>query len=173
MLLIRDAELNDLPEMLAIYNEAVRNLTATFDLQELTMEERRAWFDQHKGKFPFIVAVIDGEVAGYSCLSQFNGKPAYSRTTELSIYISSKHRGHGIGSALMNEMIQKAEETGVHTMISLISGGNLASIKLHEKFGFKCAGCLKEVGFKFGKWQDVFYYQRMISQEKSFMTDND
>lgn len=165
MLTIRDAVYDDLPGMMAIYNEAIRNLNATFDLEEKTLEERQKWFEAHGGRYPLIVAELNGEVAGYCCLSPFNPKPAYDNTAELSVYISSNHRGNGIGTALMRDILQRAEQIHFHSLISIIAEGNTASVKLHEKFGFSCVGHLREVGWKFGRWHDVFYYQYMFKNQ--------
>lgn len=162
MIQIRDAVINDLPELLEIYNDAVRNLTATFDLKEHSLEQRKVWFHHHGGRFPLIVAILDGNVVGYSCLSAYRDKPAYSKSTELSIYISEKYRGKGIGTSLMKEIIERAKQLGFHTMIGGITGGNEASVKLHEKFGFSFVGRFSEVGFKFGEWQHVDFYQLML-----------
>lgn len=162
MIQIRDAVLDDLPDMLEIYNDAIRNLNATFDLAEQTLAERKTWFDKYGGKYPLVVAVMNDCVVGYCCLNPFRDKPAYSRSTELSVYISSKHRGYGIGSSLMTEILQRATQLGYHTVIGGITGGNAVSIRLHEKFGFEYIGCFKQVGFKFGEWQDVHFYQRMM-----------
>lgn len=162
MVQVRLAALNDLPAILEIYNYAIRNLTATFDLEEQTIEQRRDWFDQHVGKYPLIVAEINGEVVGYSSLSPFREKEAYSQTAELSIYISPNHQGHGIGKKLMEEILKLAGENHYHVIIAGITGGNEASIHLHKRFGFEYIGCFKEVGFKFGEWQDVDFYQLLI-----------
>jgi phosphinothricin acetyltransferase len=162
LLYVRDAIPSDLPSMLDIYNDAIINLTATFDVVEQTLAERMIWFESHGGKYPLLTAELDGEVVGYACLSRFREKPAYDKSTELSIYISSKHRGHGIGTALMQEILQRAVELGYHTVIGGITGGNEVSIKLHKKFGFELAGCFKEVGSKFGQWLDVHFYQLML-----------
>jgi L-amino acid N-acyltransferase YncA len=164
MLHIRDAVLNDLPAMLEIYNDAIRNLTATFDLEEQNLAERKNWFEKFGGKYPLIVAEMNGEVVGYSSLSKFREKPAYSHSTELSVYISSIHRGRGVGSALMKEILHRAAKLSYHTVIGGIVGGNEVSVKLHEKFGFEYVGCFKEVGFKFGEWQDVHFYQLIFPQ---------
>ncbi|KQL51036.1 GNAT family acetyltransferase [Heyndrickxia shackletonii] len=162
MLHIRDAAVTDLAAMLEIYNEAIRNLSATFDLVEQTIEQRMVWYKEHSGKYPFIVAEMDGKVVGYSCLSKFRDKEAYSQTTELSIYLSSDCRGKGVGSVLMQEILIRAAKDGYHTIISGITGGNEASVKLHEKFGFEFVGCFKEVGYKFNEWQDVHFYQLIL-----------
>lgn len=161
-MLIREAVLEDLPAMLAIYNDAIRNTTATFDLEEQTLEERAHWFHKYGGAYPLIVAEVNGQVAGYSSLSLFREKPAYSRTTELSIYIAEAYRGRGIGNALMTAILERARQLGYHAVIGGITGGNDISIKMHEKFGFELVGSFREVGFKFGSWQDVLFYQLLL-----------
>jgi len=161
-MLIRLAKIEDLKELLEIYNYAIKNLTATFDLVEQNLEERKPWFDSHRGKYPLLVAEVDGEIAGYCSLSSFKDKQAYEKTGELSIYLSPRFFGRGIGKALMKEIIQKARELNYHSIISVITDGNEISVKLHEKFGFKHAGCLKEAGYKFDKWIDVHYYQLIL-----------
>lgn len=166
MIKIRNAALEDVPQLLNIYNEAVRSSTATFDLEEQTLDERLAWFETFGDKYPLIVAETDQEVIGYCCLSPFNKKPAYQHTVELSIYLSSPHRGTGIGSMLMQEIIKRARRLQFHSIISLITSGNEASIKLHQKFGFQFAGKLREVGYKFGEWLDVDYYQLLIKESE-------
>jgi len=129
------------------------------------LDERKTWFKKYGSKYPLIVAELNGQVVGYSCLNPFREKAAYCLTTELSIYISKEHRGKGIGTSLMEEILKRATKIGFHVVISGITGGNQASVKLHEKFGFEFAGCLKEVGFKFGEWQDVHFYQLMIEPQ--------
>ncbi len=162
---MRDAVLDDLPAILEIYNDAVLNLTATFDLEEQTLEQRTLWFQKYGGIYPLIVAELEGEVVGYTCLSTFREKPAYNRTAELSIYLSSKHRGLGLGKMLMEEIITRAKDLGYHTLIGGITSGNEASVKLHERFGFELAGVFKEVGYKFDTWQDVHFYQLILKDK--------
>jgi L-amino acid N-acyltransferase len=165
MIHIREAAINDLPAMLDIYNDAIKNLTATFDLEEQSLEQRKYWFEKYGGNYPLIVAEIQGEIAGYSGLSPYNEKAAYQHTTELSVYLSQKHRGKGIGTSLLHEILHRARDLQYHSIIAGITHGNEASVKLHEKFGFELAGRLREVGFKFGQWQDVCYYQLMLQSK--------
>jgi L-amino acid N-acyltransferase YncA len=159
---IRDAQETDVPAILAIYNHAIRTSTATFDLKEHTLEQRLEWFSHYGGNYPLIVAVVDGKVAGYSCLSLFRTKPAYAKTAEISVYIDEKYQGRGIGKALMKEILERAQTLHYHTIIAGITAGNEVSVKLHEKFGFTLAGHFKEVGYKFGAWQDVLFYQLLL-----------
>lgn len=161
-MIIREAVIEDLPAMLDIYNEAVRNTTATFDLEELTLEEREVWFHKYGGSHPLIVAEVDGQVAGYSSLSLFREKKAYESTTELSIYISKAFRGRGIGKAMMTAILERAKELGYHVVIGGITAGNDVSVNLHKQFGFEFIGSFREVGRKFGSWQDVLFYQLIL-----------
>ncbi|PPA70696.1 GNAT family N-acetyltransferase [Jeotgalibacillus proteolyticus] len=163
MVNIRNAVSTDLPEMAKIYNQAIRETAATFDLREQTLEERQQWFDKYGENHPLIVAEINGEVAGYSSLSPFRDKEAYSRTTELSIYISPSFQGKGVGKSLMKEILSRAESLGHHVVIGGITGGNAVSVRLHEQFGFTFVGCFKEVGYKFDQWQDVHFYQLVLT----------
>ncbi|QRG68413.1 GNAT family N-acetyltransferase [Brevibacillus choshinensis] len=165
MVSIRDAQISDLPAMLAIYNHAVNTLVATFDLEEQTLEQREVWFHKHGGRYPLIVAEDGDEVIGYCCLSAFREKPAYGNTAELSIYIAENQRGKSVGSALMRDIQKRTRELGFHVVISGITGGNEASVRLHEKFGFTLVGKLREVGYKFGEWHDVHYYEWMVGEE--------
>ncbi len=162
MVRIRDAVEADLPSMMEIYNEAIRNSTVTFDTEEKTLEDKMRWFRKFGERYPLIVAELDGKVVGYCGLKSFREKDAYRSTTELSIYINKNYRGNKIGSLLMKEIIERAIRLGYHTIISGISGGNEASFKLHEKFGFECVGRFREVGFKFNDWRDVYFYQRIL-----------
>lgn len=159
MLTFRDAIIEDLPAMLHIYNDAILNLTATFDLVEQTIEDRKPWFDHHGGKYPLIVAELEGVIVGYCSLSSFREKEAYDKTAEISVYISTSHQGCGIGSSLMKEILQRAAELNFHTVIAGITTGNEGSVKLHQKFGFEFIGRFREVGYKFDEWQSVDFYQ--------------
>lgn len=163
---IRSAQVSDLPKLLEIYNEAVRNTTATFDLEEQTLEQRRAWYSHYSKSHPLLVAEHLNEVVGYSCLSRYRAKPAYDHTVESSVYIGASHWGKGIGTALMQHLLQKASELGHHVVVAGITDGNDASVRLHERLGFQYVGCFREVGFKFGAWQDVHFYQCFLPRPR-------
>lgn len=157
--LIRYARIDDLPSILSIYNEAIRSTTATFDLVDQSFEERQVWFQQFGERYPLLVAECGGEIAGYSCLTPFRSKPAYNRTAEVSVYLDARYRGQGIGKALLRELLKAAAERGFHVLIAAITGGNDTSVRLHTGFGFEQIGVFREVGYKFGQWQDVWFYQ--------------
>lgn len=164
MLHIRDAVASDLPSILNIYNYAVKYLAASFDIEEKSLAERETWFSEHQGKYPLIVAELNGTVVGYCCLTKFRDKAAYSRSSELSIYIEPGHWGEGIGTALMQNLLLRAKKLGYHAIVAGITSDNEVSIRLHKKFGFELVGCFKEVGFKFSRWHDVHFYQLLIDE---------
>ncbi len=164
-IVIREAVEADLTDVLEIYNYAVRETTATFDLQEQTMEQRQEWFRKYGGKHPLLVAELEGRAAGYCCLSTFRAKPAYDRTVELSVYIHPDHWGKGIARALMTNVLRRARELGHHSVVSCITAGNEISVRLHEAFGFRYVGTFRECGWKFDAWQDVMFYELLLQGE--------
>ena len=161
MLIIRDASLKDLSDITEIYNEAILNTVATFDTNIKTLDEQRMWFDNHGSKNPIIVAEKNGFVIGWASLSQWSDRCAYSDTAEISLYVKEKYQGKGIGKKLMESIIIEGKKAGLHAIIARITQGNKLSIYLHELFGFKHIGVMKEVGQKFGKRLDVYLMEKI------------
>ncbi|NLK98596.1 N-acetyltransferase family protein [Defluviitalea saccharophila] len=159
---IRRATPKDIESITKIYNDAISNSTATFDLEEKTLEDRKQWFQEHDDRYPIIVAEYDGTIVGYGCLSSFRPKRAYESSVEHSVYIHKDFRGKGIGSSLLGELIKLASELKYHVMVAVITEGNEDSIRLHKKFNFKYAGALKEIGYKFNQWQSIVFYQLFL-----------
>ena len=163
MVVVRKAKIEDLKSITAIYNYAIRNLTATFDEEEKTWEDRMDWFASHQNEdFPLLVVEDKGEVLGWGSVSPFRPRSAYRFTGETSIYIHNGVHGQGLGTKIMEELINLAEQSDLQTLVAVIADDNEASIKLHAKFGFETAGYLKQVGYKFNNWVDVVIMQRMI-----------
>ncbi|KGQ62378.1 GNAT family N-acetyltransferase [Gallibacterium anatis] len=162
--LIRPAQQQDLPALLAIYNHEILNGVATFDLQPKSLAERQSWFDEHnKNNHPLLVAEQDGEVLGYASLSRYAEKAAYNSTVELSVYIAPSARRQGIASQLMHAVIELAKkDNATHLIVSLITGTNQASISLHQKFGFNKVGTLHQVGYKHQQFLDVHIYELFV-----------
>ncbi|PWK03939.1 GNAT family N-acetyltransferase [Tumebacillus permanentifrigoris] len=162
MVTIREARIEDLPALLAIYNRAVETTTATFDLEVQTYEQREVWFHKYDDQHPLIVAEQEGQIAGYGCLSKFRDKEAYRNSVENSVYIDERFQRQGIGKALLEDLLQRARQLGYHTVIAGITAGNDGSVKLHQAFGFELCGRFRQVGYKFDAWQDVEFYQLML-----------
>jgi phosphinothricin acetyltransferase len=154
--LVRDATEADLPAIRDIYNHAVEHTTAIWNETLVDLENRRDWFRTRKGRgFPVIVAEKDGKVAGYASYGDWRAFDGYRHTVEHSVYVDKDCRGAGIGELLIRALIDKAAEANVHVMIAGIEAENAASIKLHEKLGFRISGTFSEVGTKFGRWLDL------------------
>lgn len=160
----RTAREEDLPALLAIYNYEVEHGVATFDINSKTLEQRRPWLLAHnEANHPLIVAEEDGRAVGYASLSPYREKEAYAATVELSLYIDKDYRRRGIAGKLLEEILSMARQReDIHTVVSVITGGNEASIRLHEKAGFTHCGTIREVGVKFGKRLDIENYQLMV-----------
>lgn len=159
---IRPARDEDVPAITEIYNEAIRNSTATFDIIEKTIEDRHKWLAEHGENYPVIVAVVNGKVAGWGSLSPYAERPGWRFTVENAVYVSPEYQGRGIGRKILEELSHLAETLGYHAIIAQIVEGNEGSLRLHEKCGFKTIGVLKEVGNKFDKWLDVIVMEKLL-----------
>ncbi len=164
MLKIRKATESDISAMLEIYNFEVENGFSTLDLEKRSFEDRSLWFHSHnKNNHPLIVAEKNGGVVGYACLSPFRVKPAYNSTVELSVYVADKHKGCGVGKALMEEILKLArEDERTHLAVSVITSPNTVSISMHEKFGFSFCGRIHGAAFKFDRAVDVLFYELKV-----------
>jgi L-amino acid N-acyltransferase len=158
-LTIRPAYETDLEAILAIYNDAVINTTATFDVEPRSIKHQTAWFAEHIPPYPVIVSEEEGRVTGWASLSPFAERPAYRFAAELSVYVDRDARGRGTGERLLRELMTLGELLGLHTLIGKITEENEASIRLVEKLGFHRTGVLEEVGYKFDRWLNVTIYQ--------------
>ena len=160
---IRSVAPEDATAIAAIYAHHVRHGTASFDtepppvafwIEKVATLAARGW--------PFLVAAVDNEVAGYAYATQFRDRAAYARTCENSIYVHPDWVGRGIGTALINALVNAAAARGFHEMIAVIGGGEPASVALHAKAGFRHAGRMERVGVKFGRVLDTVYMQRSL-----------
>lgn len=157
-----DASFSD--QILAIFNEAILNSTALYDYKPRTAASMALWFEnKRKGGFPVIGAIQEtGELLGFASYGTFRAWPAYKYSVEHSIYVAAPQRGRGIGKRLLEELIKTAQDQQYHALIGGIDSQNAASIRLHERFGFQHAGTLRQVGFKFGRWLDLDFYQLLL-----------
>lgn len=157
--MIRPVTINDAQELLDIYNYYVLNTTANFDIEALTLETFTNKLNQIIKDYPYIIYEENNEILGYAYGSRFRPRRAYDYVAESTVYV--KHTAHGkqIGTKLYLELIRLLKETNLHTVLGVLTIPNDASIRLHEKLGFEQVANLKEVGMKFGKWQNVGIWQ--------------
>lgn len=151
-------------EILDIFNEAILNSTALYDYKPRTIENMVSWFHTKKQNgFP-VIGMINEEnkLVGFASYGTFRAWPAYKYSVEHSVYVHQEYRGQGIAIELMKALINTAQKHDVHTMIGGIDATNGSSIRLHEKLGFTHSGTLPQVGFKFGRWLDLAFYQIVL-----------
>jgi L-amino acid N-acyltransferase len=150
--------------ILDIFNEAIANSTALYDYHPRSMEQMVAWFQvKTENRWP-VIGFEDqhGTLLGFTSYGAFRAWPAYKYSVEHSLYVHASHRGQGIGRALLTEIIQAARANQLHMLVGGIDAANTASIELHKKFGFQHCGTVREAGFKFGRWLDLAFYQRIL-----------
>ncbi len=165
-IVVRDCTEADLPASLAIFNELIPTTTVAWRDDPFTLEWRTEWFarQQERG-FPVLVAVDGAEVTGVASYGDFRNTPhleGYRFTVEHSIHVAGDRRGDGIGRLLMDALVDRARGAGLHVMVGAIDGGNVDSIRFHERMGFVEVARMPETGFKFGRWLDLVLMQRIL-----------
>ena len=163
MINIRHANEDDLPAMLAIYNDIILNTTAVWHNEPHTLEMRKEWFALKKEqKHPVFVAEEDGSLVGFSTIGSFRPWPGYRFTVENSVYVAAGSRGKGIAKLLIPPLIAAAKELNLHAIVAGIEATNDASIGLHKKFGFIEVAHFKEIGYKFDRWMDLKFLELIL-----------
>lgn len=163
-MLIRKARLEDLEDLLGIYNYEFMYGISTLDVHPKTIKEWRRWFDVHNvDNHPLLVAQMDDHAVGYASLSAYREKEAYCSTVELSVYVDVSYRNRGVADALMEAILSMARaDESIHMVVSVITGGNEASVRLHDKYGFTYCGSIHEVGVKLGEYRDIENYELQV-----------
>ncbi|MEK7951318.1 GNAT family N-acetyltransferase [Luteolibacter soli] len=159
--LIDCSEAEHATAILEILNEAILHSTALYDYVPRAPEAMVSWFATKRAHgFPVVGAVdAAGRLLGFASWGTFRAFPAYKYTVEHSVYVHADARGRGLGKALLLELIRRAREAQLHVLVGCIDAANTASIQLHQRLGFTHSGTFPQVGFKFGQWLDVAFYQ--------------
>ena len=163
---IRSAEPRDLAAITRIYAHAVSHGTASFELEPPDEREMtRRYGELRDGGFPFIVADVEGAIAGYAYAGPYRARPAYRFTVEDSIYIDPTMQRRGIGRALLTRLLAETEAGDFQQMIAVIGdSANTPSIALHAAAGFRMVGTFESVGHKFGRWLDSVLMQKALGK---------
>lgn len=161
--IIRDANEDDLPAILAIHNDILLKTTAIWDDEAETLEARQNWFAERRAKdFPVLVAETENQISGFASYGSWRSRCCYKRTVEHTVHVHRDFRGHGIGKGLMLRLLDIATTNGMHVMVGGMTASNETSRELHRKLGFVECGHVKQVGFKFGKWLDLLLMQKIL-----------
>ena len=163
-MIIRHAETSDLPSLVDIRNYYILNSYALFDNRPETVQERLPWFEkyQKQGSHRLLVAVDNGKVLGCAYSSKYRDGEYFSKTVETSIYVAPAMNAKGIGSKLYQELFDIVSREDVHCAVAGIALPNDASVKLHEKCGFKKIGVFAEYALKNGNFISSLWMQRML-----------
>lgn len=164
-MIIRRSERSDVPAMREIFNEVLRNSNSIYREEEVSLEERYCWYDEKiEHGFPLFTALEGERVIGYAGYGTFRAAQGYRKTVELTIYVDSQYRGSGIGSKLMQTIINQAKADGYHVMLGAIDAANQPSIDFHKKFGFTEVARMPEVALKHGTWLTLVFMQLLLAK---------
>jgi L-amino acid N-acyltransferase YncA len=144
------------PDVNLIYKQGIASGNATF---ETTSPDWTVWNQAHRADCRF-VAIMDERIVGWAALSPVSGRCVYAGVAEISVYVHEKHRGFGIGSFLLETVVRESEENGIWTLQTGIFPENIASIRIHEKNGFRTVGIRERLGKMNNKWRDVILLER-------------
>jgi len=163
---IRDATDADVPALTEIYAHHVLHGTGTFEEEPPDAAEMAARLARVRARGqPWLVAEEEGRVLGYAYYAPFRDRSAYRHTAEDAIYVRDDVRGQGVGKALVQALLERAEVAGIRQMFALIGDSeNVGSIGLHVSLGFRQVGLMKSAGVKFGRWLDVVIMQKTLGE---------
>jgi phosphinothricin acetyltransferase len=159
---IRSVELSDCRSIADIYNYYVETTTATFEEIPVTVLEMQNRVNGIQEFFPYLVYEENREILGFAYVDTFHSRSAYRCTLEDTIYLRNGYQGKGIGKALLGTLLDEVRKQDAHAVIAKIALPNEGSTNLHEAFGFRNVGILKEVGRKFDTWVDVGYWELIL-----------
>ena len=156
--MIKIATLNDLPEIVSIYNASIPGRKSTADIETISVEQRLTWFNQHKDNRPLWVMEKNREIAGWLSLQDFYGRCAYRATAEISVYVKPNYHGQGIAQEMLNHTLREAPKLNVSTLVAFIFAHNEPSVQFFKKNGFSQWGFLPEVAELDGLKKNLVIY---------------
>ncbi len=157
--MIRNVKISDAKELCSIYNHYIENTFITFEEVPLSTRDMTKRIKEIGRKYPWIVYVENGRILGYAYANLWRTRRSYRKTLESTVYLHRDAVGKGIGTKLYKALLPMVKKSDCHAVVGGIALPNKGSVALHEKLGFKKVAHFKEVGFKFGKWIDVGYWE--------------
>lgn len=161
--MIRDAQENDAPAIAALYNPYITDALTSFEIDPVSPEVMAGRIRSVQARYPWLVYEADGVIAGYAYATRWKERHAYHHCAECAVYLRAGAGGQGIGTALYRELIRRLPACDVKVAIGCIALPNEASVALHEKLGFRKVGHFPNVGYKFGQWIDIGYWQLTLA----------
>lgn len=160
--MIREVRPDDAAQIAGIYNRYILETTISFETQPLSAEDMRKRIEEISSYFPYLVAENNGKLIGYCYAHPWKERAAYCKTLETTIYLASEAKGKGLGTRLMDRLIDECRNRGYHVLIACITAENEESCRFHERLGFKKVSHFEQVGQKFGRWLDVADYELIL-----------
>jgi len=161
-MLIRSATDADFEAIAALTNHYILGTAVHFGYDPVSAAELRESWLKHRDHFPFLIAELEGEFAGYAKAGTWRDRTAYSWIVETGIYLRPELHGRGVGTALYRVLLETLKEQGFHAAIGGITLPNEASVRLHERVGFVHVGTVKQAGWKFNTWHDAGFWQAVL-----------
>lgn len=160
---VRDAQLDDLPIIVEIYNSTIASRMVTADTEPVTVQSREKWFYEHSSdKRPLWIVEYEGNICGWISFQSFYGRPAYQGTVEVSIYIDEHFRGKGLGKVMLQKAIDACPSLHIKTILGFIFGHNEPSLRLFKRFGFEQWAHLPDVAELDGVERDLIILGKRI-----------
>lgn len=163
VLTLRKAVEEDGATLAAIYAPYVLDTVISFEAVPPTAEEFGGRIANCLPNYPWLVAELDGQAAGYAYAGPHSGRAAYNWSADISVYLAPGHQRRGIGRSLYDALIALLRHQGYHALFAGITLPNEASVAIHSAIGMRRVGIYREVGFKFGQWHDVMWMGMTIS----------
>ena len=171
---IRDARPDDVERLLAIYGYYVENTAVSFEYAVPEKEEFLRRMQKITKRYPYLAAGMGEEILGFAYAGPFIERAAYDWSVELTIYLDPTARGRGLGRKLYEELIGRLKAAGILNLYACIADPETedeyltkASVHFHERLGFKTAGRFHKCGFKFGRWYDMVWMERILGEHRS------
>jgi L-amino acid N-acyltransferase YncA len=158
---VRPARREDAAAIAAIYNEGIRDRTATFETRPRAAGDIEAWFDP---RYPLLVAEVDNRVVGWIAASAYRTRDCYAGVAEFSVYVASDARRSGIAGALMSEFLPALEQAGFWKVLSRIFPANVGSLALCRRYGFEVVGTYRRHAKLDGEWRDCVIVERLLGE---------
>jgi phosphinothricin acetyltransferase len=162
MITLRAATVDDAEAICTIFNQGITDRVATLDTALRTPAERRGWLAERGRRHPVMVAAADAVIVGWGSLNRFNPREAYDHVADVSIYVERGWRGKGVGTQLLDRLIEVAREVGFHKMVLAALASNTAGLALYTRTGFSRVGVYREHGQLDGRWVDVLIMELLL-----------
>ncbi|MEM6573016.1 MAG: arsinothricin resistance N-acetyltransferase ArsN1 family B [Pseudomonadota bacterium] len=168
--MIRDATEADAPSLCEIYNHYIAHSLATFETEPLASGEMARRIAATTADFPWLLGESNERIVGYAYATRWKPRQAYQYTVESTVYLSPEAAGQGMGTRLMQALLERLAAQGVHAVLAGIALPNDPSIALHEKLGFAKVAHFRQTGRKFDQWVDVGYWEKTLAEASEAAT---